>query len=55
MKNKLLARLPGSVEVHLTRIKPGEMDAVMNEVGTLASSHRIRALAAGQTMQVGGA
>ena len=50
-----LAQLPGSVEVHITHIKPGEMEAVMSEIGKLASSHRIRALAAGQTMQVGGA
>jgi hypothetical protein len=50
-----LAQLPGSVEVHITHIKPGEMEAVMSEIGKLASSHRIRALAAGQTMQLGGA
>jgi hypothetical protein len=48
-----LAQLPGSVEVHITHIKPGEMEAVMSEVGKLASSHRIRALAAGQTMALG--
>ncbi|MES1163763.1 MAG: 3',5'-cyclic-nucleotide phosphodiesterase, partial [Rhizobacter sp.] len=42
-----LAQLPGSVEVHITHIKPGEMDAVMSEVGRLSSSHRIRALSAG--------
>lgn len=50
-----LAQLPGSVEVHITHIKPGEMEAVMSEVGKLASSHRIRALAAGQTMALGAA
>jgi ribonuclease BN (tRNA processing enzyme) len=49
-----LAQLPGSVEVHITHIKPGEMEAVMSEIGKLASAHRIRALAAGQTMHVGG-
>ena len=38
--------LAGSVEVHITHIKPGEMEAVMSEIGKLASSHRIRALAA---------
>ncbi|MBS0443965.1 MAG: 3',5'-cyclic-nucleotide phosphodiesterase [Proteobacteria bacterium] len=48
-----LAQLPGSVEVHITHIKPGETEAVMSEVGKLASSHRIRALSAGQTMRVG--
>jgi ribonuclease BN (tRNA processing enzyme) len=50
-----LAQLPGSVEVHITHIKPGETEAVMSEVGKLASSHRIRALSAGQTLRVGGA
>ncbi|WP_298834066.1 3',5'-cyclic-nucleotide phosphodiesterase [uncultured Piscinibacter sp.] len=48
-----LAQLPGSVEVHITHIKPGEMEAVMSEIGKLASGHRIRALAAGQTMVLG--
>jgi len=48
-----LAQLPGSVEVHITHIKPGETEAVMSEVGKLASSHRIRALSAGQTMRIG--
>jgi len=47
-----LAQLPGSVEVHITHIKPGEMDAVMSEIGRLSSSHRIRALSAGQTMHL---
>ncbi len=50
-----LAQLPGSVDVHITHIKPGETQAVMSEVGKLASSHRIRALAAGDTMRVGAA
>ena len=50
-----LAQLPGSVEVHITHIKPGETEAVMSEVGKLASSHRIRALSAGQTMRIGDA
>ena len=48
-----LAQLPGSVEVHITHIKPGETEAVMSEVGKLASSHRIRALSAGQVMRIG--
>ena len=45
-----LLNLAGSVEVHITHIKPGEMDAVMSEIGRLGSPHRISALAAGQTM-----
>lgn len=47
-----LAQLAGSVEVHITHIKPGELDAVMSEIGRLGSSHRIRALSAGQTMHL---
>lgn len=50
-----LAQLPGSVEVHITHIKPGELDAVMSEVGNLATPHRLRALTAGQTIHVPGA
>ena len=49
-----LAQLPGSVEVHITHIKPGELDAVMSEVGNLATPHRLRALTAGQTIHVPG-
>jgi ribonuclease BN (tRNA processing enzyme) len=49
-----LAQLPGSVEVHITHIKPGELDAVMSEVGQLATSHRVRALSAGQVMHLAG-
>jgi len=45
-----LAQLGGSVDVHITHIKPGEMDAVMQEIGALAGPHRISALQAGQTI-----
>jgi len=45
-----LAQLAGSVDVHITHIKPGEMDAVMQEIGALAGPHRISALQAGQTI-----
>ncbi|MEP6739360.1 MAG: 3',5'-cyclic-nucleotide phosphodiesterase [Caldimonas sp.] len=45
-----LRHLAGSVDVHITHIKPGEEEAVMAEIGRLGSPHRIRALAAGQTM-----
>lgn len=47
-----LAQLPGSVEVHITHIKPGELDAVMTEIGQLGSPHRIHALGAGQSMHL---
>ena len=49
-----LRNLGGSVDVHITHIKPGEMDAVMAEIGRLGSPHRISALAAGQTMTLTG-
>lgn len=47
-----LQHLKGSVDVHITHIKPGEMDVVMAEIGRLGSPHRIRALAAGQVMHL---
>ncbi|MDB6002783.1 MAG: 3,5-cyclic-nucleotide phosphodiesterase [Rhizobacter sp.] len=43
-----LAQLRGSVDVHITHIKPGEMDAVMASVNALATPHRVTALVAGQ-------
>lgn len=49
-----LAQLPGSVEVHITHIKPGEMEAVMSEISRLATAHRVRALSAGQRMHLAG-
>jgi ribonuclease BN (tRNA processing enzyme) len=45
-----LERLPGSVDVHITHIKPGEVAAVMEEVGAIETPHRIAALFAGQVM-----
>jgi ribonuclease BN (tRNA processing enzyme) len=45
-----LAGLRGQVEVHITHIKPGEVDAVMTEVAALTTPHRIKPLAAGQTL-----
>ena len=47
-----LAQLEGSVDVHITHIKPGEMEAVMTQIGRLGTPHRIHALAAGQVMQI---
>lgn len=49
-----LAQLAGSVDVHITHIKPGELEAVMEEIGRLGSPHRIRALAAGQKITLRG-
>jgi len=47
-----LAHLGGSVDVHITHIKPGEVDAVMSEVAELASGHRLRALQVGQVIKL---
>ena len=48
-----LARLAGSVDVHITHIKPGEMEAVMTQIGRLGTPHRVHALQAGQVMRLG--
>lgn len=47
-----LAQLDGSIDVHITHIKPGELGAVMGEIGRLTSAHRIRALSAGQSIDL---
>ena len=47
-----LQHLAGSVDVHITHIKPGEMGAVMAEVGRLPTGHRLRALEIGQVMNL---
>ena len=47
-----LAQLEGSVDVHITHIKPGEMEAVMTEIARLGTPHRIHALAAGQVIRL---
>ena len=47
-----LAQLEGSVDVHITHIKPGEVDAVMTEIGQLATPHRIHAMQAGDVMKL---
>jgi ribonuclease BN (tRNA processing enzyme) len=45
-----LAQLAGIVQVHITHIKPGEVDAVMAEVGALSTPHRLGPLQAGQVL-----
>jgi ribonuclease BN (tRNA processing enzyme) len=50
---KELAQLDQPADVFITHIKPGELDAVMAEIGRLDTPHRIRQLAAGQVMHVG--
>ena len=47
-----LAHLAQGVEVFITHIKPGELDAVMSEISALDQRHSVRALSAGQCMQV---
>jgi len=50
---KELAQLDQPADIFITHIKPGELDAVMAEIGRLDTPHRIRQLAAGQLMHVG--
>jgi ribonuclease BN (tRNA processing enzyme) len=47
-----LQHLGGSVDVHITHIKPGERAAVMAEIGKLGSLHKIRALEIGDVMRL---
>lgn len=47
-----LQRLAPGVQVHITHIKPGELDPVMSEIGALGAGHSIHALVAGQVMVV---
>ena len=47
-----LAQLAAPADVYITHIKPGEVDAVMTEIGAQASRHRISALATGQVLAI---
>ena len=47
-----LAQLHTATDVYITHIKPGEVDAVMSEIGSQDSPHRIRALATGDVMRL---
>lgn len=47
-----LAHLQAPADVYITHIKPGEVDAVMSEIGAQGSHHRISALVSGQVMVV---
>jgi ribonuclease BN (tRNA processing enzyme) len=47
-----LKSLPAGAEVLITHIKPGELDAVMREIGAHDSPHRIRALVAGESVKI---
>jgi len=52
-----LAQLGGplnaSVNVHITHIKPGEMEAVMAQIALLPTAHMVQPLVAGQAMRLG--
>jgi ribonuclease BN (tRNA processing enzyme) len=49
-----LAQLAGAVDVYITHIKPGEVEAVMGEIGAQPGPHRIHRLSAGQQMPMSG-
>ncbi|MDB5818266.1 MAG: 3,5-cyclic-nucleotide phosphodiesterase [Rhizobacter sp.] len=46
-----LKQLGGSIDVHITHIKPGESEAVMREACAIDTPHRIHALEAGQSVE----
>ena len=48
-----LKQLAGQVNVHITHIKAGEIDVVMDEITRLGLPHTVRALSAGETMHLG--
>ena len=48
-----LENLDGTVSVHITHTKPGEMAAVIAQIRALDSQHRIEPLRAGQVFQLG--
>lgn len=45
-----LAQLKTPADVYITHVKPGEVGAVMAEIGRLNTHHRIHALATGQVL-----
>lgn len=47
---KELGHLAPGVDVYVTHIKPGEMEAVMAEVSALGGRHRVTALQSGQVL-----
>lgn len=49
---KELARLEGEVSVHITHIKPGEVNAVMGQIEALPIQHTCSALASGQVFEL---
>lgn len=47
-----LAQLQGEPHIHITHIKPGEVEAVMAEIAALPGAHRMAALHAGQLIEL---
>lgn len=47
-----LSQLAGSVDVHITHIKPGELQAVMAGIARIDTPHRVHALQAGQQIEL---
>jgi ribonuclease BN (tRNA processing enzyme) len=47
-----LAQLQAPVDVLITHIKPGEVDAVMSEIAAHVTPHRVRALVSGQVIDI---
>ena len=48
-----LAQLTDGIDVHITHIKPGEVQAVMGQIEGLRSRQRVHALAPGQIIEIG--
>jgi ribonuclease BN (tRNA processing enzyme) len=48
-----LQQLAAPVDVYITHIKPGEVEAVMTEIAAQGSRHNIRALVTGQCLDLG--
>ena len=49
---QLAGPLNASVDVHITHIKPGELNAVMAEIAAIDTPHRIHPLVAGQRLEL---
>ncbi len=49
---QLTGPLNERVDVYVTHVKPGELDAVMAEIAAIETPHRIRPLAAGQRLEL---
>jgi ribonuclease BN (tRNA processing enzyme) len=47
-----LLQLRGSIDVHITHVKPGELAAVMAEIARFGSPHRVHSLEAGRLIRL---